>query len=87
MGALLSIFVLFVLPISFIVGTFYLQDAIARGKRAVEEEHIESIDLIQILRGKCFDRAPNCRKESCQNYHISLLNKCKKTCGDCDQIP
>ena len=64
-----------------------LREAPTIETRAVVEEHIKSLDVVQILRGKCFDNAPNCRKESCQDYHISLWNKCKKTCGKCDQIP
>ena len=40
----------------------------------------------QILKGKCFDRAPNCKQELCENYQLSLRKKCKKTCGQCGPI-
>ena len=40
----------------------------------------------QILKGKCFDRAPNCKKELCENHQFTLWKKCKKTCGHCDPV-
>ena len=67
----------------------YWRDEISkRSVRSVLEEHIRNADVIQFsnLNGKCFDKVPNCKQESCQNHHISLRKKCKKICGDCDPI-
>ena len=45
-----------------------------------------NVDVMQLLNGKCIDKAPNCIQELCQKYHISLHKKCKKTCGVCDPM-
>ena len=57
-----------------------------RSTRDVAEEHGNVNDVIQLLNGKCFDKAPNCNQELCQKHHISFWKKCKKTCGACDPM-
>ena len=64
----------------------FKREAPTRQTRAMVEEHIRNVDLLKLLNGKCFDKAPNCEQEFCQNHNISLRKKCKKTCGDCDPI-
>ena len=56
-----------------------------RRKRDVGKEHGND-DVIQFLRAKCVDKAPNCEQKLCQNHHISLWKKCKKTCGVCNPM-
>ena len=51
-------------------------------RAAVIEEHM-NVEVIQLLKRKCVDKAPNCNQNLCQNYKISLWKKCKKTCGVC----
>ena len=56
-----------------------------RYTRDVVKEHGND-DVVQFLRGKCVDKAPNCEQKLCQNHHISLWKKCKKTCGVCNPM-
>ena len=53
-------------------------------RAAAMEEHM-NVGVIQLLKGKCVDKAP-CNQKLCQNHNISLWKKCKKTCGVCDPM-
>ena len=61
-------------------------DSHERHQRAVVEEQGNFDNVMQLLNGKCVDRAPNCNQELCKKYNISLWKKCKKTCGDCNPM-
>ena len=61
-------------------------DSYERHQRDAVEEQGNVDDVMQLLNGKCVDKAPNCNQELCQKYNISLWKKCKKTCGDCNPM-
>ena len=57
-----------------------------RSTRDVVEEHGNLDDVMQLINGKCVDKAPNCNQDLCQKQHISFWKKCRKTCGACDPM-
>ena len=93
-GSILLVSIWLMVPILILVhhykypGGRHIREAPTGQTEAVVEEYIRSIaiDAKQILKGKCFDQAPNCKQELCENHQLSLRKNCKKTCGHCGPI-
>ena len=63
-----------------------LENLLSRQRMSRQTRAAKEDGKIDILKDKCFDKIPNCKRELCQHHHNSFWKNCKKTCGYCKHL-